>query len=168
MARESKAGTKRKAAATTETIGVGIIGAGGIARGAHIPGYKKLSNVRIVAVADPVEPARQSVAQEFDIAHTYADYQEMLQRDDIQAISVTTPNFMHAEATIAALQAGKHVLCEKPLAMNAKEGEAMVAAARKANRKLMCGFNNRFSPSIQALKRFADKGAFGEMYYARS
>jgi predicted dehydrogenase len=75
----------------------------------------------------------KGVAQEFDIEYSYADFHEMLKRDDIQAISVTTPNFLHAEATIAALQAGKHVLCEKPLAMNAQEGEAMVKAAQKAN-----------------------------------
>jgi predicted dehydrogenase len=158
----------RKSSATkTETVGVGIIGAGGIARAAHIPGYKKLSNAKIVAVSDPVQAARESVAQEFDIQYSYADFHEMLGRDDIQAVSVTTPNFLHAEATIAALEAGKHVLCEKPLAMNAQEGEAMVKAAQKANRKLMCGYNMRFSPQLQCLKRFADAGAFGDIYYAR-
>jgi predicted dehydrogenase len=160
---------KNRASSTKlNTVGVGIIGAGGIARGAHIPGYKKLSHVNIVAVSDPVEAAREGVARDFDIANTYADFREMLKRDDIHAVSVTTPNFLHAEATIAALEAGKHVLCEKPLAMNAKEGEAMCEAARRTGMKLMCGFNNRFNPRIQMMKRFAESGAFGDMYYTRA
>jgi predicted dehydrogenase len=159
---------KKTSSKKLDRVGVGIIGAGGIARGAHIPGYKKLDNAHIVAVSDPVQASRESVASDFDIEHSYADFREMLTRDDIHAVSITTPNFLHAEATIAALEAGKHVLCEKPLAMNAQEGEAMCAAAKKANRKLMCGYNSRFSPQLQCLKRFADAGAFGDMYYARS
>ena len=151
-----------------ETIGVGIIGAGGIARGVHIPGYQKLSNVKVVAVSDPVEAAREGAAQQFGIENTFADFREMLKRDDIHVISVTTPNFLHAEATIAALEAGKQVLCEKPLAMNAQEGEAMVAASQRTGNKLMCGYHFRFTPAVQMLKRFAEAGEFGDMYYART
>jgi predicted dehydrogenase len=147
---------------------VGLIGAGGIAQAVHIPGYQKLDNVEVRAIADPFEAPRLGAAQKFDIPHVYEDYREMLKRDDIHAVSVTTPNSLHAEATIAALEAGKHVLCEKPLAMNATEGEAMVAAAKKGNRKLMCGYHFRFTPQVQALKRFAESGAFGKMYYART
>ena len=149
-----------------ETIGVGIIGAGGIARGIHIPAYQKLANVRVVAVSDPVKASRDGAAEQFGIENAYTDFHQMLARDDIHAVSVTTPNFLHAEATIAALEAGKHVLCEKPLAMNAVEGEAMCEAARRTGNKLMCGFNYRFSPQVQCLKRFAQSGAFGDMYYA--
>lgn len=154
--------------ALPETIGVGIIGAGGIARGVHIPGYQKLSNVKVVAVSDPVEAAREGAAQQFGIENTFADFREMLKRDDIHVISVTTPNFLHAEATIAALEAGKQVLCEKPLAMNAQEGEAMVAASQRTGNKLMCGYHFRFTPAVQMLKRFAQSGEFGDMYYART
>jgi predicted dehydrogenase len=162
----STSGAKRQA--LPPKIGIGLIGAGGIAQAVHIPGYQKLDNVEVRAIADPFEKARQGAAQKFDIPHVYEDYGEMLKRDDIHAVSVTTPNSLHAEATIAALEAGKHVLCEKPLAMNAKEGEAMVAAAKKANRKLMCGYHFRFTPQVQTLKRFAERGAFGKMYYART
>jgi predicted dehydrogenase len=147
---------------------VGIIGAGGIARNVHIPGYLKLPNIKMVAVADPVESSRIGAAEQYDMEASYADFRELLKRDDIHIVSVTTPNFMHAEATIAALEAGKHVLCEKPLAMNATEGEAMVGAARRTGNKLMCGFHNRFNPEIQCLKRFAENGAFGDMYHART
>jgi predicted dehydrogenase len=80
----------------------------------------------------------------------------MLARDDISAVSITTPNFLHAQAAIDALNAGKHVLCEKPLAMNAKEGAKMVAAAQKNGKKLMCGYNHRFRPEVQTLKKFAE------------
>ena len=157
----------RKSVALPQTLGVGIIGAGGIARGVHIPGYQKLKDVKVVAVADPVEASRQAAIDEQNVEEGFADYREMLKRDDIQIISVTTPNFMHAEATIAALEAGKHVLCEKPLAMNTREGEAMVAAAKSSGSKLMCGFHYRFSPEIQCLKKFAAAGTFGDMYYTR-
>jgi len=160
--------TSAQKRALPETIGVGIIGAGSIARGVHIPGYQKLPNVKVVAVSDTVEAARAAVTKEFGIENTYADFHEMLARDDIHAVSVTTPNFLHAQATIAALEAGKHVLCEKPLAMNAIEGEAMCQAARRTGMKLMCGLHWRFTPQVQVLKRFAQSGGLGDMYYARA
>jgi predicted dehydrogenase len=152
------------------SLGIGIIGGGGIARGVHIPGYQKLPEVGFVAVAEPVAATRELVREQFGIGdeNLYADYHEMLARDDIDAVSITTPNFLHAQAAIDALNAGKHVLCEKPLAMNAKEGAKMVAAAQKNGKKLMCGYNHRFRPEVQTLKKFAEDGAFGDMYYARS
>ncbi len=164
----AKASGKSTQKAVPEIVGIGIIGAGGIARGVHIPGYQKLPNAEVLAVSDPFASAREGASQQFGIQDTYEDFREMLARDDIHAVSVTTPNFMHAEAAIAALEAGKHVLCEKPLAMNAQEGEAMVAAAKRTGCKLMCGFHYRFTPEVQALKRFAEAGAFGDMYYART
>ncbi len=165
VAKPAKNGATKQA--LPETLGVGIIGAGGIARGVHIPGYQDLKNVKVVAVSDLIEAARKSATEQFGIEDSYADFHEMLKRDDIQIISVTTPNFLHAEATIAALEAGKHVLCEKPLAMNTQEGEAMVEAARRTGNKLMCGFHYRFTPEVQLLKKFASNGAFGDMYYTR-
>lgn len=151
-----------------DVLGVGIIGGGGIAQGMHIPAYQKLPQARVVAVSDPFENARQACRDKFGIEHLYADFEEMLTRDDIQAVSVTTPNFLHADATIKALEAGKHVLCEKPLAMNAVEGAAMVAASQRTGKKLMCGYHFRFMPEVQTLKKFAQAGEFGEMYFARS
>lgn len=153
---------------STEKIGIGIIGGGGIAQAVHIPGYQKLKNAEVIAVSDPFETARQACVDKFGIKHTYADFEEMLARDDIHAISVTTPNFMHADATIKALEAGKHVLCEKPLAMNADEGALMVEASRRTGKKLMCGYHYRFTPEVQMLKKFAEAGEFGDMYFART
>ena len=149
-------------------LGIGIIGGGGIAQGVHIPGYQKLDNVKVIGVSDPFPGAREACKTKFGIENTYEDFEEMLANPDIQAVSVTTPNFLHADATIKALRAGKHVLCEKPLAMNAEEGQAMVDAARETGNKLMCGYNYRFTPEVQCLKKFAEAGEFGDMYFART
>ncbi len=150
------------------TLGIGIIGGGGIAQSVHIPGYQKLKNVRVLGVSDPFEGAREACKTKFNIENVYADFEEMLANPDIHAVSVTTPNFLHADATIKALRAGKHVLCEKPLAMNALEGQQMVDAARETGNKLMCGYHFRFTPEVQTLKKFAEAGEFGELYFART
>lgn len=151
-------------------IGIGIIGSGGIARYAHLPGYKASADlgVRVVACADASEETARKTADEFDIPHVYTDYQEMLRRDDIHAVSVCTPNYLHMQPTIDALECGKHVLCEKPMAMNATEGQAMVEAARRTGKKLQIGFQTRFNASAQALKRFVDAGEMGDIYFARA
>src|SRR5436305_890189 len=98
-----------------------------------MPAYRALQDqgVRMMAVADVSEEAARRAASEFDVPHVYQDYRELLQRDDIQAVSVCTPNFLHLHPTVEALEAGKHVLVEKPLAMNAHEGRQMVEAARR-------------------------------------
>lgn len=151
-------------------LGIGIIGSGGIARYAHLPGYKASEDlgVKIVACADASEATARETAAQFDIPHVYTDYHKMLQRDDIHAVSVCTPNYLHLQPTIDALEAGKHVLCEKPMAMNAQEGQAMVNAARRTGKKLQVGFQTRFNASAQALKRFIDAGEMGDIYFARA
>jgi predicted dehydrogenase len=153
-----------------KSIGIGIIGSGGIAQGAHLPAYKALADddVRVIAVADVRRETAEQAAKKFEVPHIYEDYRELLKRDDIDAVSVCTPNFMHKQPTIDALEAGKHVLVEKPLAINAAEGREMVAAARRTGRKLQAGLNNRFGSGPQALKRFVEAGELGNVYYARS
>jgi predicted dehydrogenase len=151
-----------------EILGIGIIGGGGIAQGVHIPGYQKLATAKVIAVSDPIEATRKACEDKFGVEKTYADFEEMLANPNIHAVSVTTPNFLHADATIKALEAGKHVLCEKPLAMNAIEGQAMVDASRRTGNKLMCGYHYRFTPEVQMLKKFAEAGEFGDMYFART
>lgn len=149
-------------------IRIGIIGTGGIATGAHIPGYKALGDqVELVACADVNAERAQKVAQEHGFQRAYGDPKEMLAREDLDAVSICTPNKFHAELSIAALQAGCHVLCEKPPAMNAAEVEAMAAAARQAGRVLTFGFHHRFNPNVQAAKRFVDGGELGEIYNGR-
>jgi predicted dehydrogenase len=151
-----------------KTVRVGVIGAGGIARAAHIPGYQACDGVEVAAVADVNEAAARRVAEEFHIPQVFTDYRDLLALGTLDAVSVCTPNFMHKEPTVAALRAGKHVLCEKPIARTAAEGRAMVAAARKSGRHLMVALQWRFRPEAQTLKRHIAAGDLGEIYYAHA
>lgn len=151
-----------------DKVRIGLIGAGGIANGAHIPGYKALgSEVEIVACADVNRATAERTAREHGIAAVYEDYRDMLRQERLDGVSVCTPNKFHAPAVLAALEAGCHVLCEKPPAITADEARAMEAAARAAGRILTFGFMFRFSPEVSAAKRFAEAGAFGEIYTGR-
>lgn len=146
---------------------VGILGAGTIARWAHIPGYQKLADVEVVAVAD-IRPARAAeTAARFSIPVTFSDYRELLKLD-LDAVSVCLPNYLHSEAVLASIAAGCHVLCEKSMAMTVAEAEAMVKAARAAGKLLMMGFNNRYRLDARAVRRMVQAGELGEIYYARS
>src|SRR5690554_3567609 len=111
---------------------VGIIGCGGIANGKHMPGLAKLSTVEMVAFCDLVEERATKAAANFGTsdAKVYTDYNELLADESIDVVHVCTPNSSHAEITIAALESGKHVMCEKPMAKTAKEARAMVEAAK--------------------------------------
>lgn len=148
-------------------IGVGIIGAGGIAQAAHIPSFRKLDGVRVRALCEPNEEKLKAVAGRFEIPLVFTDYRSMLERDDISAVSVCSPNFLHREHSVAALKAGKHVLCEKPVAMNSAEAEEILATAAAAKRKFMVAFPQRFRETSVFLKRLVSGGELGEIYYAR-
>jgi predicted dehydrogenase len=151
-----------------DVLRVGLIGAGGIAKGAHIPNYLKCGDkVKLVAVSDVVKEKADELAEEFSIPHTFSDYNEMLKEVEIDAISICTPNKFHAPATLAALEAGCHVLCEKPPAMTVEEADEMAQAAEKAGKILTYGFHFRHAPEVEALKRFVDGGELGNVYAAR-
>jgi len=149
-------------------VRVGIVGAGGIARNVHIPGYQVLDDVEVVAVCDIAPGRAQEVAAEFRIASAYDDLATMLDGEDLDAVSVCTPNVAHKEGTLAALGAGLHVLCEKPIAMNLAEGREMVAAARERDRILQIGLHFRFQPESLALKRMVERGDLGDIYYGEA
>ncbi|MEM0444577.1 MAG: Gfo/Idh/MocA family oxidoreductase [Nitrososphaerota archaeon] len=151
-----------------EEIKVGIIGCGGIAQNAHIPGYQRIEGVKVVACCDVVESVAKSTAEKFSIPRYYTDYSKMLKDEDLDAVSVCTPNALHKEPTIMALEKGVHVLVEKPIALNAEEGAAMVRAARKAGRILIVGFQERFNPSGLIIKKFVEKGDLGWIHYNRA
>ncbi len=148
-------------------IRVATIGSGLIARLAHVPGYQK-AGAEVVATADIVEARAKKLGADFSIPDTYTDYHEMLKRDDIEAVSICVPNHLHKEITIAALEAGKHVLCEKPMAMTVAEAKEMAEAAKASGKILTIGFNNRFRGDVQRLKQFVDGGDLGNVYYART
>ena len=152
----------------TRNIRVGIIGSGGIARYAHIPGYKAQQGVEIVAVCDVILDKAADIAREYGIPRWYGSYQEMLEHEKLDAVSICTPNVAHRDTTIAALQAGLHVLCEKPMAMNLCEAQEMAAAARRAGKILQVGLHWRFTGEAQVLKRFIDAGEMGDIYYGEA
>ena len=149
-------------------IKVGVIGAGGIAQAAHLPSYQNVPGVEIVAVADVRRDAAHAAAQKFGIPRVFTSYEKLLALEEIEAVSVCTPNAFHKGPTLAALEAGKHVLVEKPMATNAREAAAMIAAAKKAKRILMVALNLRFASATQALKRAIAGGALGDIYYAEA
>jgi len=145
-------------------IGVGIIGTGGIAR-AHVRGYASLADrCRIVAVADIDRDRAEQAAKEAgeDVA-AFDDFQHLLEREDVQLVSICTPPFVHAQIAIAALRAGKHVLVEKPMAASLAECDAMIEAAEESGKKLAVVFQNRWRQDWRMLKAVVDSGALGRM-----
>ena len=153
----------------TKKLRIGVIGSGGIAQNAHLPGYAAIPDMcEVVALADIDPVAGKTAAEKFNVKNVFEDYRTLLEMDEIDAVSVCTPNYVHMEPAVLALQAGKHVLCEKPIAMNAGEARKMVDAARSAGKKLQVGYNTRFAPSSQILKSYIDAGELGDIYYARA
>ncbi len=149
-------------------IRLGLVGCGGICRGAHAPVYRKDPRVEVVAVCDLL-PARtdELIRDAFPAAQAYTDYRELLARPDIDAVDICTPNDLHSEVAIAAFKAGKHVMCEKPDAIDPAKAEAMKTAAEQAGKLLMVMRNNRFSDASQYARRFIEAGKMGEIYAAR-
>jgi len=145
-------------------IKAGIIGAG-IGK-YHIEGYQAHSGAEVVALCDVNEQALTEVADDFGIPNTFTDHKEMLKMD-LDCVSVCVPNALHRPLAVDCLKAGKHVLTEKPLAPNAREGQKMVDAAKAAGKTLMIQFNNRYRPEAQLLKKYVDGGELGDLYFAR-
>ncbi|MCL4284015.1 MAG: Gfo/Idh/MocA family oxidoreductase [Fimbriimonadaceae bacterium] len=148
---------------------IGIIGSGGIAQGAHMPGYASIPELCEMVWACDIDPnVAEEAAEKFGGMKTTGDYRDVIADPEVDAVSIATPNKYHVEPTIAALEAGKHVLCEKPLAMNAEEARSMVRAARKSGLILQVGMNNRFTGPAQFMKQYIDDGNLGDVYYARA
>jgi predicted dehydrogenase len=151
----------------SKDFNVGFIGAGGIAR-THMHHLKKVAGVHLIAAADISEPSLKQAQDQHGVQRVYTDYKKMLQQEkDLHGISVCTPNGLHAANTIAALEAGKHVLVEKPMAMNAKEGQKMLDAAKRSGRQLIIGFQGRFDSRSRLIRRQIETGQFGKILYVR-
>jgi predicted dehydrogenase len=134
----------------------------------HLEAYEALAGAKVVALAGLEAPARQELAARFAIERQVARWEDLLELGELDAVSVAVPTFLHAPIAIAALERGLHVLCEKPIARNADEADAMVAAARAADRVLDVAFNHRQRGDIQALKGAIDAGRLGRPYYAKA
>jgi predicted dehydrogenase len=147
---------------------IGVIGTGGIARAVHVPGWQDIPDVEIVALADVNETLVRKVAKDLGVGPAFTDYRKLLKVDGLDAVDICTPNRMHGPIVLAALAAGKHVLCEKPLATTPAEIEKMIASAKKAKRMLCVMQNNRYRGISVALKRWVDTGGLGDVYYGRA
>jgi len=147
---------------------LGIIGAGAVAQVAHLPAFKRIPQVEVLALCDIDESKLRKVAEKHGIKKIYTDFEDLLQLEELDGVVIAVPNYLHAPMTIAALQHGKHVLCEKPMAMRASEAREMVKAATQAQKKLMIGFNHRFRPDVQVLKKFIERGELGEIFYIKT
>jgi predicted dehydrogenase len=146
-----------------------VIGAGGvIARLRHIPAFQEASRLglaEIVAICDPVEPALHEAGEQFAItaAARYRDYREVLARDDIDVVTIATPNSLHEPIAVAALEGGKHVMCEKPLALSLDSARRMAAVARETGRVTAVNHRYRWVPAARYLKELLDTGEAGEI-----
>jgi len=155
-------------------ISIGLIGYGGIGR-VHALAYRAIpfyyglpaNTVKIVGVATTRPASAQQAAQEIGCEFWTADYRELLARGDIDVVDVTTPNHAHAEIVIAAAQAGKHIYCEKPLAMTVAEGQRMVNAAAQAGVKTQMTFNLRFFPAVARARQLIERGFLGNIFSFR-
>lgn len=149
-----------------EKLKVAVIGAGAIARN-HVQGYRN-AGAEVLAICDVNPAALEKAKTEMNIPAGFTDIKKILGDKAIAAVSICTPNALHCEMTVAALKAGKHVLCEKPMALEPRQAEEMVKAARKADRVLMLGHNNRFTPEVQQVNRMREQGLLGEVYHAKA
>lgn len=152
----------------SSAIRIGIIGSGGIAR-QHAKAYKNIPGVEIVAVADVVPGRAQQfiTAEELEGAAAFEDHRQLLELD-LDGVSVCTPNIAHHRTSIDALEAGKHVLVEKPLAVTLQQGIEMVQAAKKTGKMLTVGFQPRYDPNMVAVKNLVQSGKLGKVYFVET
>ena len=150
-----------------ERLRIGVVGAG-IGR-LHLKGYQALSNkVEIVALCDADETRLQAVGDDYNIPLRFADFNELFASGEIDAVSICLPNNLHAPAAVAALEAGLHVLCEKPLAENSTAGQRIVDAAGKASGKFMICYNRRYRPDVTWMKQVLASGKLGRLYQVKA
>ncbi|MBQ3150639.1 MAG: Gfo/Idh/MocA family oxidoreductase [Clostridia bacterium] len=151
-------------------VRVGIIGCGGIANGKHMSSLEKIKEVEMVAFCDIIEEKAINSAKRFgtEDAKVYVDYKELLKDETIDVVHVCTPNRSHSFITIDALEAGKHVMCEKPMAKTYAEAKAMLEASERTGKKLTIGYQQRWRGDSQYLKQMCLDGELGDIYYARA
>ncbi|WP_145152516.1 Gfo/Idh/MocA family protein [Paenibacillus xylanexedens] len=148
-------------------IKVAVFGCGAIAERRHIPEYAANENVELVAFADPIVERAEKMAETYG-GKAYSSYEELLANETVDAVSVCTPNYLHAPMAIAAANAGKHVLVEKPMAVSTEEGEQMIEAAKKNGVYLMVGHNQRLMPPHVKAKEILDSGKLGKVLNFRT
>ncbi len=154
-----------------EKLRIGIVGCGGIANGKHLPALSRQSDrAELVAFCDLIPERAEKAAKEYGIpgAKVMTDYHEMMEDKTIDVVHVCTPNRSHCEISVAALEAGKHVMCEKPMAKTVADAQKMLDAAKKSGKKLTIGYQNRFRTDSQLMKRYVERGDLGEIYFSKA
>jgi predicted dehydrogenase len=149
-------------------IGVGIIGSGQIALANHLPGFAICPDTKVAALCDSNPAVLQKAGAQTGISAAYTDYRQLIARDDVNAVLIATPNFLHAPIALAAIAAGKHVMCEKPIAMNLGEAMQMYHAAEKADVRHMTAFTYRFVPAMRYMEHLVHSGDIGTPFHFRA
>lgn len=151
-------------------VRIGVIGCGNIALGKYMPAYSVNPKAEIAAFCDVVEERAMNAREKYgsETCAVYTDYKELLKDQEIDAVLVLTPNCAHCQITVDALDAGKHVMCEKPMAMNYAEAQQMIAARDRSGKILTIGYQNRYRRDALYLKQLAQQDMFGEIYYAEA
>lgn len=150
---------------------VGIIGCGGIANQKHLPALKNQADkADMVAFCDILIDRAEKAAAEYGVegAKVYEDYHELLADPEIDVVHVLTPNVAHCPITCDAFAAGKHVMCEKPMAHNTESAQKMMDAWKKSGKKFTIGYQNRFRVDTQTLHKACEAGEFGDIYFAKA
>lgn len=148
-------------------LNVGVISCSGMAKN-HMLAVKSNNNACLTAVCDIDLGKAEAAAEEFNVKNVYSDYRDLLKQSDIDAIVICTPDQLHREMALAALEARKHVLCEKPMALTIDECRDIVEAGRKSEKKLMIGQICRYTPGFKLTKELIDRGEIGELFYVES
>lgn len=150
------------------TLNFALIGAGGIALQNHLPGLALCPDVRVHALCDANPAALEAARQRTGAPVVSANWEEIVRRDDVHAVIIATPNFLHPDIAIAAVRAGKHVLCEKPIALNAADAARMASEADRAGVRHMTAFTYQFVPAMRYLRHLVARGDLGQPYHFRS
>ncbi len=151
-----------------KTLGVAIVGCGGISLQNHLPGLALCPETKVTALCDADANTLARASQQTGVTATSTRYEEIVTRDDVHAVIIATPNFVHSPIAHAAIAAGKHVLCEKPIAMNYPEAKSMADAAEQAGVRHMTAFTYRFVPAMRYLHHLIQRGDLGQPYHYRS
>ncbi len=149
-------------------VRVAVVGGGNVAQVAHIPAYRANPNARLVAMVDKDPVKGQRLREQWGFDSFYEDITDMLKHEEIDAVDICTPNYLHAPMAIASLRSGCHVMCEKPMARSLDEAEKMVEAAKTHRRILMIAFNNRFREDVQILKTMIQAKEMGHIQYIKA
>ena len=151
-----------------ERVRIGVIGAGAIAQLAHLPVLSKMRGAELSAICDNDRPKARALADRFGIPDSFSDIEDLLELDTLDAVVVATPNHLHEPHVLSALAAKLHVLCERPLALNSRGVERILAAAQRAGKMVLVANNHRFRTDVQGLDRFVRGGELGKLTGIRS